>query len=130
MSIGWQEELRQRLVDRNTRESAYSNIIEQCERLENSIPISPDGNHLDRRLAQQTRLLKERNQSLLRAVGSVRNAPGGGTNSTMGSSTTDEYVRVCDWRMAKTLTLDYFKQQPGAERIYRLIGVSDILSPG
>jgi len=67
MSIGWQEELRQRLVDRNTRESAYSGIIEQY-----------------RRLAQQTRLLKERNQSLLRAVGTVRTATSGGTNAPGG----------------------------------------------
>jgi len=68
MSVGWQEELRQRLVDRNTRESAYSVIIEQY-----------------RRLAQQTRLLKERNQSLLRAVGSVSatgSAAGAGSGDT------------------------------------------------
>lgn len=51
----WQEQLRQLLIERNARESAYANVIEQY-----------------RRLAQQTTLLKERNQSLLKAVGSVR----------------------------------------------------------
>ncbi|KAF8529489.1 ATG16-domain-containing protein [Gautieria morchelliformis] len=59
---GWQEELRQRLIERNARESAYSNVIEQY-----------------RRLAQQTTLLKERNQSLLKAVGSVRANPSSST---------------------------------------------------
>lgn len=44
MSLGWQEELRQRLVDRNQREAAYTNIIEQCM----SVPwesglAAPDG---------------------------------------------------------------------------------------
>jgi len=58
----WQEELRQRLIERNGRESAYSNVIEQY-----------------RRLAQQTTLLKERNQSLLKAVGSVRSNPSSST---------------------------------------------------
>ncbi|KAG8743932.1 hypothetical protein FRC10_011118 [Ceratobasidium sp. 414] len=51
-SMSWQEELRQRLVERNAEESAYSGIIEQY-----------------RRLAQQARLLSERNSTLLRAVG-------------------------------------------------------------
>ncbi|KAG8994991.1 hypothetical protein FRB94_009521 [Tulasnella sp. JGI-2019a] len=77
MSVGWQEELRQRLVDRNTRESAYSGIIEQY-----------------RRLAQQTRLLKERNQSLLRAVGSARTAGSGSAGpSGTGGSGEDNPVR-------------------------------------
>ncbi|KIJ45487.1 hypothetical protein M422DRAFT_29626 [Sphaerobolus stellatus SS14] len=59
---GWQEELRQRLIERNARESAYANVIEQY-----------------RRLAQQATLLKERNQSLLKAVGSVRANPSSST---------------------------------------------------
>ena len=29
--MSWQEVLRSRLVERNTRESAYAGIIEQCE---------------------------------------------------------------------------------------------------
>lgn len=41
---------------------------------------------LDRRLAQQTKLLKERNATLLRAVGSVK----GGSNGGGGSG--EEYV--------------------------------------
>jgi len=70
MSSGWQEEIRQRLVDRNARESSYSAIIEQY-----------------RRLAQQTRLLRERNQSLLRAVSSVRNGP---VSASSGPSTGED----------------------------------------
>jgi len=85
MNVGWQEELRQRLIERNARESAYSGIIEQCtpvhfERLLIMMEIISD-----RRLSQQTRMLKERNQSLLRAMGSVRNQPPGSTN--MSNST-------------------------------------------
>ncbi|KAG8907757.1 hypothetical protein FRB99_002256 [Tulasnella sp. 403] len=76
MSIGWQEELRQRLVDRNLRESAYAGIIEQY-----------------RRLAQQTRLLKERNQSLLRAVGTVRSQGSGVAGSTGALGGEDNAVR-------------------------------------
>ncbi|KAF8219247.1 ATG16-domain-containing protein [Tricholoma matsutake] len=59
----WQETLRLRLTERNAKESAYAPIIEQY-----------------RRLAQQTKLLKERNASLLRAVGSVR---GNSSSSTV-----------------------------------------------
>ncbi|KAF8973777.1 ATG16-domain-containing protein [Flammula alnicola] len=54
----WQELLRLRLAERNTSESAFAPIIEQY-----------------RRLAQQTKLLKERNATLLRAVGSVKGNP-------------------------------------------------------
>ncbi|KAH9937517.1 autophagy protein 16-domain-containing protein [Fomitopsis serialis] len=54
----WQETLRVRLVERNSQESSYASIIEQY-----------------RRLAQQTKLLKERNASLLRAMGSARGNP-------------------------------------------------------
>ncbi|KAF8807603.1 ATG16-domain-containing protein [Phlegmacium glaucopus] len=60
----WQEQLRLRLAERNNRESAFSPIIEQY-----------------RRLAQQTKLLKERNSTLLRAVGSVKGNPGSTTAS-------------------------------------------------
>ncbi|KAF7319958.1 Autophagy protein 16 [Mycena kentingensis (nom. inval.)] len=60
----WQEVLRIRLTERNSRESAFAPIIEQY-----------------RKLAQQTKLLKERNASLLRAVGTVRSGP-----STPGTS--------------------------------------------
>lgn len=58
----FQDVIRQRLVERNEREHAYASIIEQY-----------------RRLAQQTRLLKERNQSLLRAVGTVKSNPNAST---------------------------------------------------
>ncbi|KAF8313368.1 autophagy protein 16-domain-containing protein [Cantharellus anzutake] len=64
-SAAWQEELRQRLVERNRKELAYAGIIEQY-----------------RRLSQQTRLLKERNQSLLRAVGTARSTSGGASTSS------------------------------------------------
>ncbi|TCD67528.1 hypothetical protein EIP91_012282 [Steccherinum ochraceum] len=65
----WQETLRNRLVDRNARESAYSSIIEQY-----------------RRLAQQTKLLKERNASLLRAMGTARPNPSTSTVFVPGTS--------------------------------------------
>ncbi|KAF9480028.1 ATG16-domain-containing protein [Pholiota conissans] len=59
----WQELLRLRLTERNTAESAFAPIIEQY-----------------RRLAQQTKLLKERNTILLQAVGTVK-----GNSGTSGS---------------------------------------------
>ncbi|KAL0950908.1 hypothetical protein HGRIS_007667 [Hohenbuehelia grisea] len=65
----WQETLRLRLTERDARESAYSSIIEQY-----------------RRLAQQTKLLKERNASLLRAVGSVRANPSSSTVFVPGTN--------------------------------------------
>ncbi|KAA1468619.1 ATG16-domain-containing protein [Dentipellis sp. KUC8613] len=58
----WQELLRLRLAERNAKESAFAPIIEQY-----------------RRLAQQTKLLKERNASLLRAVSSVKQNPSSST---------------------------------------------------
>ncbi|KAF8527854.1 ATG16-domain-containing protein [Hysterangium stoloniferum] len=74
---GWQEELRQRLIERNARESAYANVIEQY-----------------RRLAQQTTLLKERNQSLLKAVGSVRANPSSSTVLVGGEDGRSNPVRA------------------------------------
>jgi len=68
----WQELLRLRLVERNNTESAFAPIIEQY-----------------RRLAQQTKLLKERNATLLRAVGSVKVNP-----STASSNDDNNPVRV------------------------------------
>ncbi|KDN45981.1 hypothetical protein RSAG8_04488, partial [Rhizoctonia solani AG-8 WAC10335] len=73
--MSWQEELRQRLLERNAEETAYAGIIEQY-----------------RRLAQQARLLNERNASLLRAVGSVQSQPGSAPQA--GSSGPDNPVRV------------------------------------
>ncbi|KAL1762468.1 autophagy protein 16-domain-containing protein [Schizophyllum commune] len=65
----WQETLRLRLAERNVRESSYAPIIEQY-----------------RRLAQQTKLLKERNASLLRAVNSVKQNPSSSTVYVPGTS--------------------------------------------
>ncbi|KAJ6604399.1 ATG16-domain-containing protein [Mycena vulgaris] len=74
----WQELLRLRLAERNARESAFSPIIEQY-----------------RKLAQQTKLLKERNASLLRAVGSVRVAPGSsGPSAGAPAASEDNPVRA------------------------------------
>ncbi|KAJ2928788.1 hypothetical protein H1R20_g8345, partial [Candolleomyces eurysporus] len=58
----WQEVLRLRLAERNEREAVFGPFIEQY-----------------RRLAQQTKLLKERNASLLRAVSSVKTNPSAST---------------------------------------------------
>ncbi|KAJ7102180.1 ATG16-domain-containing protein [Mycena belliarum] len=73
----WQELLRLRLAERNARESAFSPIIEQY-----------------RKLAQQTKLLKERNASLLRAVGSVRAPGGSGPSAGASASSEDNPVRA------------------------------------
>jgi autophagy-related protein 16-1 len=84
----WQELLRLRLAERNSRESSFAPIIEQCMYLsffpfENfdflSIPQ-------DRRLAQQTKLLKERNASLLRAVATVKQNPSSSTVFVPGTN--------------------------------------------
>jgi hypothetical protein len=82
----WQELLRLRLTERNAKESSYAPIIEQCT----FFPWTLDATarryihkliqrDADRRLAQQTKLLKERNASLLKAVGSVRANPSSST---------------------------------------------------
>ncbi|EEB91379.1 hypothetical protein MPER_10267, partial [Moniliophthora perniciosa FA553] len=64
----WQELIRLRLTERNAQESAFQSIIEQY-----------------RRLAQQTKLLKERNSSLLRAVSTVKGNPSSSTVFVAGS---------------------------------------------
>ncbi|QRV91564.1 autophagy-related protein 16 [Ceratobasidium sp. AG-Ba] len=69
--MSWQEELRQRLVERNAEESAYAGIIEQ---------------------SQQARLLSERNSKLLQAVGSVQSQPG--TAASGSAPVQDNPVRV------------------------------------
>jgi autophagy-related protein 16-1 len=78
--MSWQEVLRQRLVDRNIRESSHGPLIEQC------MISQIDPNSLlipliftDRRLAQHTRLLNARNQTLLRATGAARPNPNSST---------------------------------------------------
>ena len=71
----WQELLRLRLAERNHNESAFAPIIEQCKSTLEPARLSFTLG-ADRRLAQQTKLLKERNQTLLRAVGSVKGSPG------------------------------------------------------
>ncbi|KAF8167894.1 ATG16-domain-containing protein [Crassisporium funariophilum] len=69
----WQELLRLRLAERNNKESAFAPIIEQY-----------------RRLAQQTKLLRERNSTLLRAVGSVK----GTTSNSTGTGEDANPVRA------------------------------------
>ncbi|ESK98415.1 autophagy protein 16 [Moniliophthora roreri MCA 2997] len=64
----WQELIRLRLTERNVQESAFQSIIEQY-----------------RRLAQQTKLLKERNSSLLRAVSTVKGNPSSSTVFVAGN---------------------------------------------
>ncbi|KAJ7225766.1 ATG16-domain-containing protein [Mycena pura] len=73
----WQEILRARLAERNARESAFAPVIEQY-----------------RKLAQQAKLLKERNASLLRAVGSVRTPGTPGTSSGPPAGGEDNPVRA------------------------------------
>src|SRR6266850_2759529 len=91
----WQELLRLRLAERNAKESAFAPVIEQCMcihvfvySLENfrlyssiALPIPQD-----RRLAQQTKLLRERNASLLRAVATVKKNPSSSTVFVPGTN--------------------------------------------
>jgi len=65
----WQELLRLRLTERNAKQASFASIIEQY-----------------RRLAQQTKLLKERNASLLKAMGSVRANPSSSTVYVPGTN--------------------------------------------
>ncbi|KAG1826183.1 ATG16-domain-containing protein [Suillus subaureus] len=69
----WQELLRLRLSERNAKQNAFASIIEQY-----------------RRLAQQTKLLKERNASLLKAVGSVRANPSSSTVHVPGTASNED----------------------------------------
>jgi len=123
----WQETIRVRLVERNAKQSAFASIIEQCK----SYPDLTDtrNRHIaDRRLAQQTKLLKERNASLLKAVGSVRANPSSSTvyiPGTTGSG--EEYVRF-QLIIVNTLTT-FTPQQPRPRSIHCLSRVADILSP-
>jgi autophagy-related protein 16 len=93
----WQELLRLRLAERNAKESAFSPVIEQCTCMPCLFPfpcISIDcfPIPIDRRLAQQTKLLKERNASLLRAVATVKQNPSSST--VFVSGTTEECVLI------------------------------------
>ena len=89
----WQETIRVRLVERNGKQSAFASIIEQCMFLFR--PHQTRNSRVaDRRLAQQTKLLKERNASLLKAVGSVRANPSSSTVYIPGTTGPgEEYVR-------------------------------------
>ncbi|KIK82894.1 hypothetical protein PAXRUDRAFT_707727 [Paxillus rubicundulus Ve08.2h10] len=69
----WQEQIRLRLAERNVKQNAFASIIEQY-----------------RRLAQQTKLLKERNASLLKAVGSVRTNPSSSTVYIPGTTSGED----------------------------------------
>ncbi|KAJ3750123.1 ATG16-domain-containing protein [Lentinula detonsa] len=73
----WQELIRIRLTERNANESSFSAVIEQY-----------------RRLAQQTKLLKERNSSLLRAVSSVKSNPSSSTVYIAGTGEDNNPVRA------------------------------------
>lgn len=86
----WQEQIRLRLAERNVKQNAFASIIEQCLCLIS--PISTTLIPADRRLAQQTKLLKERNASLLKAVGSVRANPSSSTVYIPGTASGEEYV--------------------------------------
>ncbi|KAG1715650.1 hypothetical protein ID866_1532 [Astraeus odoratus] len=69
----WQEIVRIRLVERNAKQATFASIIEQY-----------------RRLAQQTKLLKERNTALLKAVGSVGPNPSSSTVHIPGTTGSGE----------------------------------------
>ncbi|KAJ3815048.1 ATG16-domain-containing protein [Lentinula lateritia] len=73
----WQEIIRIRLTERNANEASFSAVIEQY-----------------RRLAQQTKILKERNSSLLRAVTSVKGNPSSSTVYVAGTGDDNNPVRT------------------------------------
>lgn len=66
--LPWQEQLRLHLEERNAKEGAFGSFVEQY-----------------RRLAQQTKILRERNASLLRAVTTVQSNPSSSTVFVPGS---------------------------------------------
>ncbi|KAH0838480.1 ATG16-domain-containing protein [Lanmaoa asiatica] len=85
----WQEQIRLRLAERNVKQNAFASIIEQCPYF---LPLHSLALLIqaDRRLAQQTKLLKERNASLLKAVGSVRANPSSSTVYIPGTASGEE----------------------------------------
>jgi hypothetical protein len=103
----WQELLRLRLAERNAKESAFAPVIEQCTCTFVRppfpfifidcllIPIPQD-----RRLAQQTKLLKERNASLLRAVATVKQNPSSSTVFVPGTNEECVLKDISDCRAA------------------------------
>ncbi|KAH7104515.1 ATG16-domain-containing protein [Auriculariales sp. MPI-PUGE-AT-0066] len=111
-SLSFQDVIRHRLIERNEREHAYASIIDQY-----------------RRLAQQTRLLKERNQSLLRAVSSVKSNPNASTvlvgtdeNPVRAAYTTSLESQISSMR--DELAAAYKAQSQATQR---LIAVNDTL---
>jgi len=91
-NLSFQDIIRHRLVERNEREHAYSSIIDQCMPCPALRHPGTDPAHdVDRRLAQQTRMLKERNNTLLRAVGTVKANP----NASTVLVSADEWVISC-----------------------------------
>ncbi|KAF7339864.1 ATG16 domain-containing protein [Mycena venus] len=94
----WQEQLRLRLAERNARESAFSPIIEQY-----------------RKLAQQTKLLKERNASLLRAV-----PPGGASAASEDNPVRAAYMASLESQISSLrdeLATVYKTQGQNAQRL-------------
>lgn len=92
--LPWQEQLRLHLEERNAKEGAFGSFVEQCERpfrRFRSFTCFPRGRNChkcfipDRRLAQQTKILRERNASLLRAVTTVQSNPSSSTVFVPGS---------------------------------------------
>lgn len=75
------------MSSRTRSRQSSSNVPTSFIALVSSILISSD-----RRLAQQTKLLKERNASLLKAVGSVRANPSSSTVYIPGTASGEEYV--------------------------------------
>jgi autophagy-related protein 16-1 len=130
----WQELLRLRLAERNAKESAFAPVIEQCTcvhafvcssllfRLYSSIALSIPQ---DRRLAQQTKLLKERNASLLRAVATVKQNPSSSTVFVPG--TNEEYVLIITI-FSTVAMLMYTPQEPRPSGLYHISRVANLLA--
>ncbi|CDZ98388.1 Autophagy-related protein 16 [Phaffia rhodozyma] len=97
----WQDTLKSQLIERNNSESAYATIIDQY-----------------RKLAKQTKLLKERNQALLRAATSTkpsdgRSGPSSGLSTTEDNPVLQAYVSSLEGTIngLRTELSDVYKNQ-------------------
>lgn len=117
----WQELLRLRLVERNSKESSFAPIIEQCTFSTfgcqiDMLIVCPS----DRRLAQQTKLLKERNASLLKAVGSVRANPSSSTVYVPGTGEESVSTSILLDQSPQMLTISLYSAIPCERRTWLL----------
>jgi hypothetical protein len=76
--MSWAESILTALQERDLREGAHSKMIEDCAPVSVFKQEHADFARQDKRLAQNTKMLKDRNAALLKASISVKN----GTSTT------------------------------------------------